>query len=427
MEILEYISSKESKAGDTTAHKLETEARKNLAQWGIPAAKHEEWKYTRISNMFSKDFSFDSSTFTQQDLDSLRLPGHADANELVFINGIFSPALSTIRTEEINVYTLEQASQHSDYASIIEEHLGHSRNYHKDGINALNTTIAGDGIFIQVQKNRVQLHPFYIYTISDARMGNSFAQPRSLIHVSENAHAQFVETNITLGSNESFTNQVVEIIVEKDAVVEYYKIQNDQSQAHLVSTTHIRQVGTSIVHAITVSLNGGMVRNNLNVIMEAPHSTAHMYGLYLLHGSTHVDNHTIVDNREPHCLSNELYKGILNDESMGVFNGKIFVQQKAQKTNAYQSNKNILLSPTAVINTKPQLEIFADDVKCSHGSTVGTVDEDALFYLQARGIPKEKAQSLLLHGFALDILEKIKPSPIRLYVDSCIHQQLDIA
>jgi Fe-S cluster assembly protein SufD len=217
----------------------------------------------------------------------------------------------------------------------------------------------------------------------------------------------------------------MEIVVEENARMEYYKIQNDAPHSNQVSTTHIRQTGNSYIHTVTISLDGALVRNNLNVVLDAEYCEAHLYGLYLQKGQSHVDNHTLVDNVKPNCFSNELYKGIMDDNATGVFNGKIFVQPHAQKTNAYQSNKNILLSGTASVNTKPQLEIFADDVKCSHGCTVGRLNEEGLFYLQSRGINEKIARSLLLHAFAVDILEHIKPAAIREYVDKLISERLE--
>jgi Fe-S cluster assembly protein SufD len=217
----------------------------------------------------------------------------------------------------------------------------------------------------------------------------------------------------------------MEVIVEEGANIGYYKIQNDKVQSSQVSTTHFRQVGKSMIHAVTISLNGGIVRNNLNIALEAEYSEAHLYGLYFQNGSSHVDNHTIVDHVSPHCQSNELYKGILNDNASAVFNGKIFVRQPAQKTNAYQHNKNILLSDNASVNTKPQLEIFADDVKCSHGCTIGQLDEEGMFYLRSRGIPERIARSLLVHAFAIDILEHIRLEPLRQYVDRLISKRLE--
>ncbi|RYZ48246.1 MAG: Fe-S cluster assembly protein SufD, partial [Sphingobacteriales bacterium] len=264
----------------------------------------------------------------------------------------------------------------------------------------------------------------YIYYITDARTDAVLAQPRSLVYVNAGAEVTFVESYHTIGQTESITNQVMEVVVEQDANVSFYKLQNDKPQASQVSTTHIRQIGRSVVNTVTVSLDGGIVRNNLHAILEAPHAEAHLYGLYFPAGNTHIDNHTVVDNTVPDCLSNELYKGVLDGSSTGVFNGKIFVRKDAQKTNAFQSNKNILLSDAASVNTKPQLEILADDVKCSHGCTIGSLDEEGLFYLQSRGIPYNSAVALLLQGFAVDILEKISIEPLRQHIESIIINRL---
>lgn len=393
---------------------------------GIPTVKHEEWKYTRISTLFNKSFEFNEpAAITEADIQSLRLPGHDQSNELIFINGLFSFELSTIRSQDLVVLPLEEAAE-NEYAPIVSKHLGHSSQYLRDGIHALNTAFLQGGIFVQVKRGKILQHPVYIYNITDARTGNVFSQPRSLLHINEGAQVQIVETFATLGSQEGFTSRVMEAVVEKDAITEYYLIQDDAANASQVSTTHIRQTGKSNTHTVTISLNGNIVRNNLNIVLEASHSEAHLYGLYLQHGQSHIDNHTVVDNVQPNCQSNELYKGIMDGSSTGVFNGKIFVRQPAQKTNAYQSNKNVLLSERASINAKPQLEIFADDVKCSHGCTVGRLDEEGLFYLQSRGINEKSAKALLLHAFAVDILEKINLIPIREYVDGLISERLQL-
>ena len=397
----------------------------SFTRFGIPA-KHEEWKYTRVTPLFNKEFTFkhelDSISFA--DVEQLRLPGSEKANEIIFVNGLFSLSHSTIRSNQLEIVPLERAAR-NEYRDIIARHLGHSSKYLKDGINALNTAFVKDGIFIFVKKGQVIEEPIYIYNITDARSGNVLAQPRTLIYVSENAQVQIVETYATMGVDESFTNEVLEIIVDKDARAEYYKIQNDSAHTNQVSTTHIRQIARSYTHTVTISLNGGLVRNNLNLVLDAENCEGHLYGLYLQKGQTHVDNHTVVDNVKPNCFSNELYKGIIDDQATGVFNGKIYVQPQAQKTNAYQSNKNILLSDEASVNTKPQLEIFADDVKCSHGCTVGRLNDEGLFYLQSRGIPAKIARSLLLHAFAIDVLEHIRPQPIREYIDQLISERLE--
>ena len=399
-----------------------------FSKLGIPTSKHEEWKYTRIGGLFNKEYLFAetaiANSFSSSKVDAVRLPGHEQANELVFVNGIFSFPLSSIRSSALVVLPLEEAAK-NDYAAIVSDNLGHSGKYLKDGINALNTAFVQGGVFIHVKKGQVPEHPVYIYHISDAGAENVFSQPRSLVHISENAQVQIIETFSTIGAAESFTNQVMEIVVEKDALLEFYKIQNDAATTSQVSTTHIRQTGKSYTHIVTISLNGGIIRNNLNVVLEAEYCEAHLYGLYFQGGQTHIDNHTVVDNVKPHCLSNELYKGVMNDKSTAVFNGKIFVRPQAQKTNAYQSNKNILLSADASVNTKPQLEIFADDVKCSHGCTIGQLDEEGLFYLQSRGINETIARSLLVHAFAIDILEHVKPVQIREYVNQLISERLE--
>ena len=407
---------------------IRREAFNAFSKVGIPTSKNEEWKYTRISSLFNKDYNelnpATGSPSVEDALDSVRLPGHEDANELVFINGFYNYSLSKILSGELVTLSLEEAAASNEYKDIVAQNLGHSRHYLKDGINALNTAFIHGGVFVHVKKGYETEHPVYIYNITDAGSGNVFCQPRSLVYVGENGHLQMVETYATLGVSESFTNQVMEVVIEKDANVEYYKIQNDAGNASLVSTTHFRQIGKSYLHTVTVSLNGAIVRNNLEVVLDAERCEAHLYGLYFQGGKTHIDNHTVVDNVKPNCFSNELYKGVMNDESTGVFNGKIYVRQDAQKTNAYQSNKNILLSDSATINSKPQLEIFADDVKCSHGCTVGQLDEEALFYLQSRGISEGAARSLLVHAFAEDIMEHIKLGPIHNYVEQLILNRL---
>lgn len=414
--------------GTSPLTSIENNAFDTFSQMGIPTAKHEEWKYTRISNLFNKEYEFIAGKVTSSlaagELDAIRLPGYDQANELVFINGIFSSSLSVLRSPELVVLPLDEAT-HGSYAAIISKHLGHSSQYIKDGIHALNTAFLQKGVFIHVPKGKVTEHPVYLYFITDARAVNIFSQPRNLVHIAEQAEVQLVETYATLGSSESFSNQVIEIVVEKDALVGYYKIQNDMADANQVNTTHFRMVGKSKIHAVTISLNGGIIRNNLNIALEAEHCEAHLYGLYFLKGHSHVDNHTMVDHAKPNCQSNELYKGIINDSAGAVFNGKIMVQPHAQKTNAYQSNKNILLSESASVNTKPQLEIFADDVKCSHGCTIGRLDEEGLFYLRSRGISEKIARSLLVHAFAVDVLEHIKLLPIRNYVDQLISERLE--
>jgi Fe-S cluster assembly protein SufD len=415
-------------AGNGALQSISSKGIAAFNEMGIPTVKHEEWKYTRISSVLNKDFSYATGTanITSNEVDPFRLPGHENANELVFVNGIYQPQLSAIRSsaEELVIMTLNEAMK-GEFKSVVDKHLGHSSGYHKDGIHALSNAFAHQGLLVAVRKNKALIHPLYCYYINDARTVHVLAQPRLLMHVAANAQVTLVEEAVTIGTVDCFTNKVAEVVVEDNAQVEFYKIQNEDNHSSRAVTTHIRQVGVSRVNSVTITLNGGMIRNNLNIIMEAAGCESHMFGLYCVKGNTHIDNHTIVDNVLPNCLSNELYKGILDENATGVFNGKIFVRKDAQKTNAYQSNKNILLGDAASVNTKPQLEIFADDVKCSHGCTVGRLDEDALFYLRARGISEQSAKALLLHAFAIEILDKVKLDPIRTYVDQIISERLD--
>jgi len=268
-------------------------------------------------------------------------------------------------------------------------------------------------------------HPVYLYFISDGRLAKPFSQPRNLFVVGRESTAKMVEVFHTIGQHHSFTNVVTEIVVAENASVEYYKVQDESENAHHVGTTQAHLSRDSKFAAYTVCLRGALLRNNLNLILDGSNVEAHMYGLYLLNGKTHADNHTLADHRQPNSYSNELYKGILDGKSTGVFNGKVFVRQAAQKTNAFQSNRNLVLSKEASMNTKPQLEIYADDVKCSHGATVGQLDEDMLFYLRTRGIPAESARALLMRAFAEDVLTTISIAPLREYLEKLIAQRLD--
>ena len=407
---------------------VQQQALEAFNRMGIPTGRHEEWKYTRIGSIFNKPYAFPEKTITTsltaKELADFRLPGYEEANELVFVNGMYDAALSVIRSSALVIFPLEVAAA-NEYKEIVSKHLAHSNRYVKDGIHALNTAFVKQGIFVHIRKGQVAEHPICIYHVTDARSANIFSQPRTLLHIGEQAEVQLVETSVTIGMPDNFSSHVMEVVVEKDANLEYYKIQNDVEAASQVSTTLLRQVGKSYVHTVTISLNGNIVRNNLNIALEAEHAEANLHGLYFLKGQSHIDNHTVVDHVKPNCLSNELYKGIIDDNGTAVFNGKIFVQPDAQKTNAFQSNKNILLSEFATVNTKPQLEIFADDVKCSHGCTVGRLDEEGMFYLRSRGISEKIARSLLVHAFAVDILEHIKPEILRNYIDQLISERLE--
>lgn len=390
--------------------KLATAAQQAFADYqrmGWPTQKLETWKYTRLNPIVQKPFRVSASDEVQavDFQESSRLGSIVNnGNQVVFVDGRFASSLSVV-ADNVELLPLHEAAE--KYPGTIEQYLDQSKKYVADGMQALNTAFVQNGLFIRIKKNTVISDPIFINHFTNAQTDNVFVQPRILIVVEENAQAQFAETFFHNGNQESFANEVTEIVVQEAARMEYYKIQILPAQAHHVGTTHIQQVGKCFTHCVTITLSGGTIRNNLNMVFAKENNEGHMYGLYLVDGATHVDNHTVVDNTMPGCFSNELYKGVIDGKATAVFNGRIYVRKDAQKTNAYQSNRNILMGSSSSVNAKPQLEIFADDVKCSHGCTVGRLDETAMFYMRTRGIGEDMARALLLQAFAADIVNQV--------------------
>jgi Fe-S cluster assembly protein SufD len=387
---------------------------------GFPSVKNEEWKYTNLTQLLKQEYQVAAGTsLTKEDIKPFLYP--IEANILVMVNGAYVPELSTLLapSEQLEVKELKDAEP-----ALLEKYFARQTYSAQDALSLLNTAFAEKGLFVRILKNKALQHPVVIYNFCDSRQGNVLANPRNLVIAEANAQATVLETFYTIGNNTSFTNVITEIVLKQDALVDYYKLQDDHEQSAHVGSTEILHEEKSISSSTTVTLGGAITRNNLNITLAAEYSEAYLNGLYLMQNNQHVDNHTIADHALPNCYSNELYKGVMDGSSTGVFNGKIFVKPDAQKTNAFQSNKNILLSKDASVNTKPQLEIFADDVKCSHGATTGQLDEAALFYLRARGIGEQQAKKLLLHAFANDVLEKIKFEPLKEILLNKIAQRL---
>ncbi|MEH0156732.1 Fe-S cluster assembly protein SufD [Limibacter armeniacum] len=414
------ITSAEGQSPLQAARKAAAEV---LASVDFPSTKDEEWKYTNVKKLVSKAFNFDlQGTVTEAQLAEAQIEG-LEANKLVFVNGQYNEALSNIvEQDKVVVSTLSAAAENN--AQLVATHFGKYAVQEEQPFTALNTALAADGVFVHVPRSKVLELPVFILNVVDTTAGDVIAQPRNLIVVEENAQATLIENSITIGENTGFVNAVTEIVVETRAVVDHYKIQTEGENAFHVSTSHTKQADNSNYSNTTITTGGKMIRNNLNIDL-GEHCEAYMNGLYFLDGKSHADNHTTVDHQKPNSYSNELYKGLLDGNSTGVFNGKIYVREGAQKTNAFQSNKNILLSEHANVDTKPQLEIWADDVSCSHGCTVGALDEDPLFYLRARGISEEKARALLMFAFAGDVLEKIKVPALKSYIEKIIAARLN--
>jgi len=397
-------------------HRIRQDAISNFNAMGFPIKKHEEWKYTNLSPIFKHNFKqafeLTGSTLSKEDIENFIIKS-SGINLLVFVNGQFDKSLSSIVTDIEKAFIGSFSEAKNKFGKIIEDHFAKYADYKTHSLVALNTAFAKDGAFVYVKKDGEVKEPVHILNISDARNENYFLQPRNLIIVDEGASVNVIEDYYTIGGKHSFTNVVTEIFCGKNSRVEHYKIQNDGDNSYHIGTSQVLQEKDSRFSNTTVSWGGSVTRNDLNSVFNDTNTECHFFGLYLLTGKQHVDNHTLADHKMPHCYSNELYKGILDDRSTGVFNGKIMVREDAQKTNAYQSNNNILLSDDATIYSKPQLEIFADDVKCSHGATSGQLSEEEMFYLRSRGIGEDQARTILLHAYARDVIDSVKVGELK--------------
>lgn len=396
--------------------KTREEGKASFLKQGLPTLKSEEYKFTAIAKKLEQSISsFQNAKPFEVSAEEVKagIPEGFDGTVLVFSNGHLIPDLA-IQTENLAFSKLSEKP---------ETAIGSIAKAEKDPFAALNQSSFDGGVFIQIPKKEVVEKPILLLSFNKANEGQ-LIQPRVWIEAGDFAEVTFITHNINKSEEPYFVNKVVEIKGGVNSQIRYYRVQNEGKNAIEVSNIETNLLQDSRFTSVNISLSGEMVRNNLSLNLLGSNSEGNMYGIYLLNGKTHVDNHTNVDHTIPHAESNELYKGILADQSRGVFNGKIFVRQDAQKTNAFQQNNNILLSEDAIVNTKPQLEIWADDVKCSHGCTTGQLDEEALFYLQARGIDKTQAKGLLLFAFAGEVLEHIKDESFKNYCIDLVQERL---
>lgn len=376
---------------------------------GFPTIKNEEWKYTSLSEATKQNYKI-ATIDKAESVSTLEIDG-LDAYKLYFVNGLFDENISSKNIKGLVISLNYQPDT---------EIFGQYKRYNKDGLISLNNSYSRNGILIEIAKNTILDKPIVLYYINNTKSENSLALPHVSILANENTQAKFVEIFSKQGENTAFTNAITEVVLQENAHIEYYKFANEGENSFHVGTTQVNQLGKSVFHGVTVGLKGDVVRNNMNILMAKPYSESHIFGLTFLNNDSHIDNHTVVDHAEHNCESNELYKSVLDGNSTSVFNGKIFVRQDAQKTNAYQSSKNILLSNTASAYSKPQLEIWADDVKCSHGHATGQLNNDQIFYLRARGIGEQEAKKMLTKAFAKDILEKITIEPLKIYLEKLV-------
>jgi Fe-S cluster assembly protein SufD len=418
------ISSFDQSLDQLSFQQMRKESMERLKQDGFPTIRNEEWKYTNLQPLLKKEFELQASisSITLEEINEYILK---DTNTylMVFLNGVFEPNLSSISCQKAHISTIKNANE--EQQKIIEKYWGSCLPKKGDAFVSANNGLAQEGAFVYLPKSVVLDKPLQIVyaTKNDNAL---FTQTRSLVVVEENAQVQITERHQNFSDSEVFTNAVTEIVVKQNAIVDFYKIQNDNFKCSIVDNTWVNQANNCTCTVDTYSFGGKMVRNNLTFSMLGEHSESNMRGITLIGKDQLVDHHTLVDHLVPNCLSNELYKGIYDYNAKGVFNGKVMVHPDAQKTNAFQSNNNLLLTDDASIDTKPQLEIYADDVACSHGCTIGQLDDEALFYLRARGIPKKEAQAMLMYAFANDVLNNIKIEELKKKLNLIIAEKIGV-
>jgi Fe-S cluster assembly protein SufD len=387
-------------------------------QIGFPTVRDEEFKYTNLASLTKESFQ---PAFSSVDIitnpERFAYPETADAH-LVVVNGFLREDLST-RNGLDNVVAIDLFSAVEDarYNKIARKYLARNANYHDNGLKALNTAFLQSGVFLWIPKNVKLEKPLQITFLADAK---SASFPRLLVVAEENSSATLIETFVSNGDESHFTNAIAEIVLKDGARLEHYHLQNENRSAYHVSATAAELGRASSYDATSINFGAQLARHDISVVMDHEGAECWVDGLYVAGANQHTDTHSVIDHKEPNCTSHQLYKGILDGNARAVFNGKIFVREGAQKTDAMQTNKNLLLSSQAQVDTKPQLEIYADDVKCAHGAAVGQIDEEELFYLQARGLNPELGRSLLTYGFAEEVIGKIKIESIRSQLDEAV-------
>ncbi len=393
---------------------------------GFPTTKEEEWKGTDLTKSFEKDY-FYLSDFDTKDVDLNKLfkcdIHDFDTDILSLLNGFIVNGGADLRTLDNGTVIGSVSEAMKQMPEFFDKYYNQSSKIEENSFSALNTAMVQDGVFIYVPDNVVFDKAIQIVNIINYKKG-VFVQNRNLIVLGKNAKLTLVHCDDTTNQLPNFSNTVTEVFVGENAQMDHYKLENFNNESTLISSTYFTQEANSNVSTNAITLNGGLIRNNVYVEFKGQGANANVFGVYLMDRTQHVDNQVFIDHAVPNCTSNELFKGILDEESTGVFNGHILVQKDAQKTNAFQNNKNILLTDMASIDTKPFLEIYADDVKCSHGATVGQLDEDAMFYLRSRGITEDNARMLLLYAFVAEVSNFISIEPLRERIDDMVKKRL---
>jgi Fe-S cluster assembly protein SufD len=391
-------------------------------QLGFPSVRDEEWKYTNLATLAKESFEPVTSADQTGDVSRFAYP-EASGAHLVVVNGFLNEELSvTTGLGDVVATDLFRAVDDARYNKIIRKYLARNAGYHNNGLTALNTAFIQSGVFVYVPKNVKLEKPLQITFIGGT--ANSAAFPRVLVVAEENSSATLIENFVAGSEDRYFTNAIAEIVLRDGAHLEHYRLQRESKKAFHVSTTSAELGRASRYDTTSINLGAQLSRHDISVVMDHEGAETWVDGLYMVDSDQHTDTHSVIDHKQPHCNSHQLYKGILDGNARAVFNGKIFVREGAQKTDAMQTNKNLLLSDKARVDTKPQLEIYADDVKCAHGAAVGQIDPEELFYLETRGIGPELSRSLLTYGFAEEVIAKIKLESIRTELDQTVLKQL---
>jgi Fe-S cluster assembly protein SufD len=394
---------------------------------GFPTVRDEEWKYTNLASLAKQDFvpAASKSQLTTQDTDCFGFPEAADSR-IVLTNGVLREDLSQTRNlGSVVAIDLFTAITDARYSKLVRNYLARSAQYHDRGLTALNTAFLQSGVLVLIPKNVELSAPLQITHVADSAQAGNANFPRVLVVAEENSSATLVESFVSVGQHSYFTNAVVEIVVNDGARLEHSRLQQESSEAFHVAITSVELGRGSSYNSTAINLGGKLARHDISVVMNDEGGECWVDGLYVVGNNQHTDTHSVIDHKQPYCTSHQLYKGILDGNGRAVFNGKVFVRKGAQKTDALQTNKNLLLSPQARVDTKPQLEIFADDVKCAHGAAVGQIDQEELFYLQTRGLNRDLGKRLLMYGFAEEVIGKIKVESLRRRLDEAVLSHLN--
>jgi Fe-S cluster assembly protein SufD len=404
--------------------RLREEAFARFCEAGFPTTHDEDWRFTNVSAIARNRFGLARDRLQSVSPEVLNQWRTTGSFQLIFVNGRFSPQLSPTGSLAAGVKLSSLAEEIEKNTGALEAHLGRYLDLRRDAFSALNTAFMEDGAYIHIPKGSVLEEPIRLLFISTADDRPVMSNPRNLIVAEEESEAAIVEDYVSLGKGIGFSNPVTELIAGEGAVISHYMIEREHPETFNISTLRIQQGRSANVASHSVLLGGALVRNNVHPVLAGEGGECLINGLFIGNGRQHQDNYMLVEHASPHCASRQFYNGILDGNARGVFHGRIIVHKDAQKTDAKQTNRNLLLSDNAQIDTKPQLEIYADDVKCTHGATIGQIEENALFYLRSRGIDEVSARKLLLLAFANECLDRMKQEPVRTWVEGLINRHL---